>query len=111
MKDKYGENYNEDSSTSEEEDENAVVREVVDLFLTYLLTTFQELTEDVERDFFKTLSSLKEKNPKIYDSNVKFFKEKDEKPLVKKEKAETLTMAAYHRKLLLETNGIIEEGK
>lgn len=53
---------------------------------------------------------MKEKNPKIYDANVKFFKETEEKPVIKKEKDEPLTMAAYHRKILLETNGIIEDG-
>ena len=46
-----------DDSTSESEDEDA-----------------QELTRDVELEFFKTLSMLKSKDIKIYDKeNTKFF--------------------------------------
>ncbi len=56
MRDKYGEESVESSSSSEEEDENAV-----------------ELTSDVERDFLRTLSLLKSKDPSIYDVQREFY--------------------------------------
>jgi len=56
----------------------------------------------VEIDFFKTLASLKEKNPQIYDPNVKFFRNKTEQPNIVKKKEETMTMAQYQRNMLLE---------
>lgn len=33
----------------------------------------QELTDDVEKSFFKALSCLKKNDPKIYDESVNFF--------------------------------------
>lgn len=71
LKDKYGEDGanrkikqnleedDEDSSDDEEEDSDA-----------------EELTKEVEMDFFKTLACLKKNDPKIYDSEQKFFREK-----------------------------------
>lgn len=62
VKDKYGdvglnENSEEEESESETEDEDA-----------------QELTKDVELEFFRALSLLKSKDKKIYDKeNTKFF--------------------------------------
>lgn len=62
------------------------------------------------------MSCLKEKNPKIYDESVSFFHTKTEngegvkkQKKEKKKREETLTMAAYQRQLLLQTNGVIEE--
>merc|ERR1712156_408116 len=65
LKDKHGdqsidleEDDEEDSSSSsEEEDENG-----------------DEITADIEKDFFSTLSSLKSKDPAIYDGKTTFFK-------------------------------------
>ena len=76
MKDRYGDvglNENsEDDSTSESEDEDA-----------------QELTKDVELEFFKALSMLKSKDTQIYDKEkTKFFenmvKPDDEQATVEK---------------------------
>jgi len=93
LKNKYGENYLEDSeSSSSSDDEDAV-----------------ELTEEVEKDFFKTLSYLKTKDPKIYDSNVSFFKGTGGTRKGKKKKEEPMFLKDYERKLLLEKEGMIEE--
>ncbi|XP_067004605.2 protein KRI1 homolog [Anabrus simplex] len=80
------------SSTSEEEDENA-----------------KELTQEVEKEFFRTLSCLKKRDPRIYDENVKFF---DAKPseieqIEKKKHKEDkpLLLRDYERKLILEREG------
>lgn len=57
MRDKYGEYPAESSSSSsEEEDENA-----------------EGLTSDLERDFLRTLSLLKSKDPSIYNSKTEFY--------------------------------------
>ena len=48
----------ENDSTSEEEDEEAEL-----------------LTDDIENTFLKTLALIKAKDPSIYDSNKKFFKD------------------------------------
>ena len=45
-------------STSESEDEDA-----------------EALTEQVEKDFFKTLAALKTKDPRIYDGKTQFYEE------------------------------------
>ncbi|XP_066154798.1 protein KRI1 homolog [Euwallacea fornicatus] len=95
LKTKYGEDALEmsDSSSSSDDDENAT-----------------ELTEEVERDFFKTLSYLKTKDPKIYDNNISFFKHKPE--VVKKStkgKEKPIFLKDYERKLLLEKGGVVSE--
>lgn len=53
VRDKYGEDV--DSSSSEEDEEA------------------EGLTSDVERDFLRTLSLLKSKDPSIYDSHSEFY--------------------------------------
>lgn len=65
MRDKYGdvgvkqleEGEESSDSSSEEEDEYA-----------------EALTPQVERDFLRTLSLIKSKDPRIYDKEVSFFK-------------------------------------
>ncbi|XP_066249322.1 protein KRI1 homolog [Euwallacea similis] len=95
LKTKYGEDALEmsESSSSSDDDEDAT-----------------ELTEEVERDFFKTLSYLKTKDPKIYDNNISFFKHRpeiDTKP--KKDKKKPMFLKDYERKLLLEKGGVVSE--
>ena len=53
-------------------------------FFLYIL----ELTEQVEKEFYRTLASLKARDPKIYDSKTKFFdsEEKGEPSEKKKER-------------------------
>ncbi|EDW73443.1 uncharacterized protein Dwil_GK16643 [Drosophila willistoni] len=83
-----------------------------------------EDNEDVkfDQEFFKTLSSLKSKDPKIYDKETKFFNDEDGdddeedadeeddvsgKKKVKKSKP--VTLKDYERKVILENNGRFEE--
>ncbi|XP_065212146.1 protein KRI1 homolog isoform X2 [Planococcus citri] len=83
----------ETSSSSEEEDENA-----------------KEWTDEIEKTFLKTLSSLKKKDPKIYDDKVKFFKDElisSRHPPAPKE--EHLYLKDYERKIILEKNGILTD--
>ncbi|GBL73153.1 Protein KRI1 [Araneus ventricosus] len=66
----------------------------------------EEEEPEIEKDFLKTLSLLKSKDPRIYDENTKFFKEEDipKEPKVKKEKP--MFMKDYERKIVLEQNGM-----
>ena len=98
LKDKYGdrdlEEEEDDSSSEESEDEEA-----------------EELTPEVEKDFFVTLASLKTKDPSIYDGKTSFFKEKSESSKEKqvKEKSKKVTLADMERKVILENEGKYEE--
>nr|CAD7432670.1 unnamed protein product [Timema monikensis] len=100
VKNKYGEDAvnkldDNDESSSDEENENA-----------------KELTEEFERDFLKTLSYLKKKDPCIYDKDTKFFEEykstlKQDGASVEKskKKEKSLFLRDYERKLILEKGG------
>ncbi|XP_076267735.1 protein KRI1 homolog [Rhynchophorus ferrugineus] len=92
LKSKYGEDALDDTSSSSEEDEDGA-----------------ELTEEVEKDFFKTLSYLKKKDPKIYDNNIKFFKDNENINKSKKKKNESMFIKDYERKLILENDGVISD--
>jgi len=93
LKDKYGEDYEEEESDSDDEDEDA-----------------EELTEDVEKDFFTTLASLKKKDPKIYDGKTEFFKEsKSQKTSSGSVKGGKMTIGDIERKVMLEKGGEFEE--
>lgn len=63
------------------------------------------MTEDVDQEISTTLQALRSKDPRIYDANVKFFKDFEE-PILNgtagATKEETLTLKQYHTKNLLE---------
>lgn len=99
VKDRYGDVGGEDDESSSSSEE-------------------EEWTADKEKQFFKTFSLLKKKDPKIYDSNVRFFEsdqkpneelpqEKLEKKSKKKEKAYLLK--DHERKMLLEKGGLSDD--
>lgn len=74
-----------------------------------------EVDPKFDQDFFKTLSSLKSKDPCIYDKGTKFFSEssgdeddKDGEAPKKKKKAKPVTLKDYERKVILEHNGKFE---
>nr|CAG4644785.1 EOG090X05XL [Leptodora kindtii] len=101
VKDKYGEvsaaelinNIDEDScSSSETEDEDG-----------------EAWTADVEKEFFQTLASLKNKDPSIYTTDKKFFSHKELVPPVKIKKEKAMFLRDYERKNILENN--VEAGE
>lgn len=61
--------------------------------------------------FYKTLASLKQKDPRIYDKNETFFDESLEngEQVVKEKKAKALTIKDYEHKVLVEKGGIYED--
>ncbi|KAL4236583.1 KRRI-Interacting protein 1 [Mactra antiquata] len=108
LKNKYGdEDESDDSSSSESEDENA-----------------EALTEQLDKDWLRTLSALKSKDPIIYQKDVKFYHDDDEdsdsgddddgdkKKSSKKEKKskdKPMYLKDYERKILLEKGGVVDE--
>jgi len=92
LKQKYGEealNGEEDESSSESEDDDA-----------------EGLTPDIEKDFLKTLSMIKAKDPKIYEAESVFYASKEtakakEEDKSKKSKAPVF-LKDYERQRLLE---------
>ena len=105
LKSKYGEeaaksklnlDNNDDSETdssSEEEDEDA-----------------EKWTEEHEKDFFKTLSNLKQKNAKIYDSETAFFKKSVENaPSTSKSDKKPVTLIDLERQVITEREGEFED--
>ncbi|XP_017128654.1 protein KRI1 homolog [Drosophila elegans] len=71
-----------------------------------------EVDPKFDQDFFKTLSSLKSKDPRIYDKGTKFFNEsssdEEEGQPKKQKKAKPVTLKDYERKVILEHNGKFE---
>lgn len=95
MKARYGEDaadIDSDLSSSSEDDEVGV-----------------ELTEQVEKKFFKTLSCLKNKDPRIYDQNVRFFDETEQQRKRIEKKDKPVFIKDYERQLLLEKGGHISD--
>lgn len=98
MKTKYGDvalsESDECTSSSEEEDEDGGAA----------------LTEDFEKDFFKTLACLKKRDPRIYDNEIKFFN--NETVLKRKKtdkKQDPLLLRDYEKKMVVKTGGKFHE--
>uniref|UniRef100_A0A665ULS2 Protein KRI1 homolog n=1 Tax=Echeneis naucrates TaxID=173247 RepID=A0A665ULS2_ECHNA len=68
-----------------------------------------ELDPEVERDFYRTLSLLKKKDPKVYQKDIQFYSEgastSDEKPSTSKKAAKPMYLKDYERKVILEREG------
>ncbi|EDV38837.1 uncharacterized protein Dana_GF25002 [Drosophila ananassae] len=75
-----------------------------------------EVDPRFDQDFFKTLSSLKSKDPRIYDKDARFFNESSsedeendgESKQKKTKKLKPVTLKDYERKVILEHNGKFE---
>ncbi|XP_052774488.1 protein KRI1 homolog [Mya arenaria] len=95
LKDKYGDEDEDSSSSSESEDEDA-----------------EALTQQLERDWLRTLSALKSKDPRIYQKDIKFYDDEDsnqETGEKKKKKDKPVFLKDYERKVLLEKGGVVDE--
>ena len=103
LKDKYGD-VSEDESFSESEDEDA-----------------EALTDKLEKQWLETLSALKHKDPKIYDTGTKFYDESSDsegdKKKVKSEgkkstkKEKPYLLKDYERDLIVEKGGKLSESE
>lgn len=97
LKTKY-QNDSESSSSESDDDEEGI-----------------EITEKVEKDFFKTLACLKNKDPRIYDENVRFFDDENNdstKNTIKnstKNRKSSVYLKDYERNLILEKGGILSD--
>lgn len=82
---------------------------------SYFVIMFQELTEELEKKFYKTLACLKNKDPKIYDEKVKFFDEVSENPedsgAKKSSKEKKLFLRDYERQMVVERGGKLSDSE
>ncbi|TKR60989.1 hypothetical protein L596_028162 [Steinernema carpocapsae] len=96
LKDKYGDEANEEGDTDSTSSEEV------------------EWTADDEKSFLKTFAALKTKNPKIYNTEEKFFVKKDDASTSKvssskEKKDKPMFLKDYERKLITEHGGQISE--
>ncbi|CAL8302368.1 unnamed protein product [Merluccius merluccius] len=73
-----------------------------------------ELNPKLDRDFYRTLSLLKKKDPKIYQQDSRFYSEEDEsageeKPSSSKKAVKPMFLKDYERKVILEKGGKYED--
>ncbi|XP_010772817.1 protein KRI1 homolog, partial [Notothenia coriiceps] len=91
LKDKYGDQADDSESESSSDDSEV------------------ELDPAVERDFYRTLSLLKKKDPKIYQEDATFYSEgpaiSDEKASTSKKAVKPMFLKDYERKVILEKEG------
>ncbi|XP_016362177.1 protein KRI1 homolog isoform X2 [Sinocyclocheilus anshuiensis] len=96
LKDRYGDQDQENSSDSSDSDSDE--SEV-------------ELDPKLDRDFYRTLSLLKKKDPKIYQKDAKFYTEdtsgsgSDDQPSTSKKSEKPMFLKDYERKVVLERGG------
>ncbi|XP_076006270.1 protein KRI1 homolog isoform X2 [Genypterus blacodes] len=96
MKDRYGDRADSESGSSESSSDDSEV----------------ELDPEVERDFYRTLSLLKKKDPKIYQTDAQFYSEastSDAKPSSSKRAVKPMYLKDYERKVILEKEGKYED--
>ncbi|KPP59185.1 protein KRI1-like [Scleropages formosus] len=98
LKDRYGEQPEESQSSSSDSEEESDV----------------ELDPNIERDFYRTLSLLKKKDPKIYRKDATFYAaeasaaSEDAQPSTSKTE-KPMFLKDYERKVILEKGGYIQE--
>ncbi|XP_030649527.1 protein KRI1 homolog [Chanos chanos] len=74
-----------------------------------------ELDPKLERDFYRTLSLLKKKDPRIYQKDAKFYAEEasgsdsDEKPSTSKKAEKPMYLRDYERQVILKRGGKYED--
>ncbi|KAM4717604.1 protein KRI1 homolog [Anableps anableps] len=73
-----------------------------------------ELNPALERDFYRTLSLLKKKDPKIYEKDARFYSEdasqnEDSPSTSKQAKVKPMYLKDYERKVILEKEGKYED--
>ncbi|XP_070704677.1 protein KRI1 homolog [Pempheris klunzingeri] len=97
LKDRYGDRDDDSDSESESSSDDSEV----------------ELDPGIERDFYRTLSLLKKKDPKIYQADAKFYSEgassSVEIPSASKKAAKPMYLKDYERKVILEKEGKYED--
>lgn len=97
LKDRYGDRAEDSESESESSSGDSEV----------------ELDPEVERDFYRTLSLLKKKDPKIYQEDVTFYSEgadaSDQKHSASKKTVKPMYLKDYERKVILEKEGKYED--
>ncbi|XP_077591472.1 protein KRI1 homolog [Stigmatopora nigra] len=98
LKDRYGDRaYEKESDSSESSSDDSEV----------------ELDPEIERDFYRTLSLLKKKDPKIYEKDAKFYSKDspdvEEQPSTSKSKVKPMYLKDYERKVILEKEGKYED--
>ncbi|EDV96253.1 protein KRI1 homolog [Drosophila grimshawi] len=81
----------------------------------------EEVDVKFDQEFFKTLASLKSKDPRIYDKETRFFaknesgdsesSEEEGSPKKKPSKNKPVTLKDYERKVILEHNGKFESSE
>ncbi|XP_051897997.1 protein KRI1 homolog isoform X2 [Pristis pectinata] len=99
LKDRYGDRAGEEDSSSSESDDSEL-----------------ETDPTLDIDFYKTLSLLKKKDPKIYQEDVRFYTPDDDgkengkgKTANRKKKENPMYLKDYERKVILEKGGKYED--
>jgi protein KRI1 len=98
---KFGRATGEDSGDSDDDDDSTSVSEDDDGFLA---------TGALDEDYTATLRAIRNKDPRIYDKNSKFYNEDDVAILEEKEKKEKpMYLSDYHRQNILNGGSGLEE--